>query len=77
VVSRPGQEQGSTRQLTDVQHVSGKEQALAEDGREQVGVLARADRAEQHDVSVAPDALRDCPCSRFQYRDSGRSPFAA
>jgi hypothetical protein len=30
-----------TGQLSDVQHLAGKEQAIAKDGRQQVGVLAR------------------------------------
>jgi hypothetical protein len=29
-----------TGQLSDVQHLAGKEQAIAKDGRKQVGVLA-------------------------------------
>jgi hypothetical protein len=56
--ARSTQEQRSTRQLTDVQHVSRKEQSLTEDWHKEIGILASADGAKQNDVRVAADALR-------------------
>jgi hypothetical protein len=40
-LTRAVKEERAARELTNVQHIARKEQALAEDRRKQIGVLAR------------------------------------
>jgi hypothetical protein len=51
-VVRAAKEERATCQLADMQDIPWKEQPLAEDGNEQIGVFARADRAQQNDIGI-------------------------
>ena len=48
----------TTRQLADVQHISREQEALAENRRKHIRILAGANRSEEHDIGGVPEPLR-------------------
>ena len=70
-IARTLKEERSARQLTDVQDIPGEEQLPPEDWSEQVSVLARAHGAQEHDLRVRTDALRQQSCGPLERGDRG------
>jgi hypothetical protein len=69
------QEERATRQLSDVQNLARKEQTLAKDRRQDVGVFARAHRSEENDLGIRAGSIGEFPSSPLESSGRGLGPL--